>query len=1049
MKKTILIFLFFAAFAGLNQAAFASNASTIAGPNGDYIRVNQIGYLTTDTKVAIAFANTSLSAQTFSIINNVGGAVVYGPMPLVAGTAYAPFSTLYNLDFSSYQPSSAVTCYVQLSDGTKSVTFGVGPCVYQNTEESALNFFRGQNCGTGNWYSGAECHMAPGTSGFTKDKDGMIVDGPNKGSLINVEGGIHDSGDWIKFMITTAWVDQILLFSYQENPTAFQDTLGSNLQASSPNSVPDVLDESRYILSWIIEMNPNATTFYYDVADGRDHDNFGNLPQNDTESYSAAGVANEGDGSNYGTVTSGYRAVYGGANDQGGTNNAARAAAALAMGYQIWNASGTSFQDTAFAASCLTHAENLYALAKSQNSEMTDVDDFYTENTFSNYADYPEMQMAAVQLYKATGTASYLTDAQNFSSNVGSGGGELDWNQNNFLANYCLYQVSPTTAVMNAMKADLNADLSISNANPYGLGYAYVWGTMENATSLVSMCQLWKKLNPADTTFDKMGTFNRDFLLGRNPWGVCFLQGMGTVYPLHPQHNVAMAIYPTIITGCPIEGPDTYKEYKSQGISLSNGTDPYGAFDNNATGGGWCYHDDNEDYVTNEVTSSHAAWVVNVLGNLAAASCSVATTPTNTATKTFTRTYTPTVTSTATLTFTATISSTFTNTVSSTATSTATRTITNTPANTMTPTFTNSITNTPANTSTSTFTATLTNTFTKTATQTSTNTYTSTVSSTFTNTPLTPVPTATATLSSTSTGTATFTASLTASSTKTLTPTATNTLTFTSTTTHTFTTTPVLTNTFTNTATSTPTATSTMSSTATKTFTNVFTPTATFSLTATTTSTNTATWTNSATATCTATPTLTKTPTKTSTATSTFTTSFTATFTPTFTRTQVPPTNTPTLSSGCAGIPNWNGNFVAYASGQKVNYNGEVYQCLQGHTSEPNWMPPAVPALWKDLGPCGSTPTSALLASPVVFPNPVTSTTATLQLPVSNATNVKVQVFTTGFREIQTVAAAQVAGDTMAISMMDKSGKCFANGLYYFVIHANGQRWVNKVLVLR
>jgi len=132
-----------------------------------------------------------------------------------------------------------------------------------------------------------------------------------------------------------------------------------------------------------------------------------------------------------------------------------------------------------------------------------------------------------------------------------------------------------------------------------------------------------------------------------------------------------------------------------------------------------------------------------------------------------------------------------------------------------------------------------------------------------------------------------------------------------------------------------------------------------------------------------------------------------------------------------------------------VDYNGEVYQCIQGHTSEQNWMPPAVPALWKDLGPCGSAPTSALLAGPVVFPNPVTSTMATLQMPVSNATNVKVQIFTLSFREVQSVSMAQIAGDTMALSMMDKSGKLFANGLYYFVIHANGQRWVNKVLVLR
>ena len=98
----------------------------------------------------------------------------------------------------------------------------------------------------------------------------MVVDGPNKGLAIDVEGGLHDSGDWIKFMITMAWVDEGILFSYQENPTVFGDIYGSNLQTGG-NGVPDVLDEGRYILDFIIKMNPNSTTFYYDVADGRDH----------------------------------------------------------------------------------------------------------------------------------------------------------------------------------------------------------------------------------------------------------------------------------------------------------------------------------------------------------------------------------------------------------------------------------------------------------------------------------------------------------------------------------------------------------------------------------------------------------------------------------------------------------------------------------------------------------------------------------------------------------------------------------------------------------
>jgi hypothetical protein len=141
---------------------------------------------------------------------------------------------------------------------------------------------------------------------------------------------------------------------------------------------------------------------------------------------------------------------------------------------------------------------------------------------------------------------------------------------------------------------------------------------------------------------------------------------------------------------------------------------------------------------------------------------------------------------------------------------------------------------------------------------------------------------------------------------------------------------------------------------------------------------------------------------------------------------------------------------VAYSVGQKVSYNGELYQCIQAHTSEPNWEPPVVPALWKDLGPCGSTPTASLTTqSPVVYPNPVTSTTANIQMPLTDPTNVKVQIFTISFREVQTINIPQVMGNTLAVSLMDKSGMTLGNGLYYFVIHASNQKWVEKVLVLR
>ncbi|MFD1150508.1 alpha-lytic protease prodomain-containing protein [Saccharothrix hoggarensis] len=38
---------------------------------------------------------------------------------------------------------------------------------------------------------------------------------------------------------------------------------------------------------------------------------------------------------------------------------------------------------------------------------------------------------------------------------------------------------------------------------------------------------------------------------------------------------------------------------------------------------------------------------------------------------------------------------------------------------------------------------------------------------------------------------------------------------------------------------------------------------------------------------------------------------------------------------------------VAYTTGSLVTYDGVGYRCLQGHTSQPGWDPPAVPALWE------------------------------------------------------------------------------------------------------
>ncbi|SEF27279.1 Protocatechuate 3,4-dioxygenase beta subunit [Amycolatopsis pretoriensis] len=63
------------------------------------------------------------------------------------------------------------------------------------------------------------------------------------------------------------------------------------------------------------------------------------------------------------------------------------------------------------------------------------------------------------------------------------------------------------------------------------------------------------------------------------------------------------------------------------------------------------------------------------------------------------------------------------------------------------------------------------------------------------------------------------------------------------------------------------------------------------------------------------------------------------------TSTSNPPTSNPPTSTPPGGTT-WAVG-TSYAAGARVTYGGQGYVCLQGHTAQPGWEPPAVPALWR------------------------------------------------------------------------------------------------------
>src|SRR5574344_1629358 len=74
-----------------------------------------------------------------------------------------------------------------------------------------------------------------------------------------------------------------MLFAYSKFPEAYGDKYQSNGDDGA-NGIPDILDEAKWGLDWMLKMNPDDNTFFNQIADDRDH-RLAVLPNHDTVDY--------------------------------------------------------------------------------------------------------------------------------------------------------------------------------------------------------------------------------------------------------------------------------------------------------------------------------------------------------------------------------------------------------------------------------------------------------------------------------------------------------------------------------------------------------------------------------------------------------------------------------------------------------------------------------------------------------------------------------------------------------------------------------------------
>src|SRR6266542_1378682 len=589
----LTVFLFFSLLSHAPKTAVAVNSL-----QQTFIRVNQLGYRPADPKSAIALGHEPLP-QKFVVIDAVTGRIVFEGVAKPVSGRWGQFDYHADLDFSPLQRSGKYS--VRLGDAHSS-QFEISATVYTELPDQLLEFMREQRCGY-NPFVNAVCHSF----------DGRTAYGPlPAGTYIDARGGWHDAGDLLKYLLTSSNATAQMLLAYQlqkqnghgMHARIFRDDFNS-LGQPGANGSADVLDEARWGLDWMLKLHPAPDQLYHQVADDRDHKGW-RLPQNETVDY--------------GWGAGSYRVVYYAdgkpqglrqyqSDSNGVANLAGRYAAAMALGYQIWK---TDPRLHDYAQKSLRAGKEVYALGKAKEGVQQGISYgvfcWYEEKIWAD-----DMEWGAAELLRATGNTRYLRDAKRYALLAASESwmGRAETGHYQFypfmnLGHLRLYDLVDTR-FQNILAAyyreGIERCLQAGENNPYRAGVPFIWCSNNLVVALATQCWAYESMT-GDGRYREFAAKQRDWLFGRNPWGISMFTGIpgdGT-YP-KDVHLFSNAILKRMVRGGLVDGPVYRKVFLTlKGVTIAE-PDPFAAFQDERA----VYHDDIRDYSTNEPTMDGTA----------------------------------------------------------------------------------------------------------------------------------------------------------------------------------------------------------------------------------------------------------------------------------------------------------------------------------------------------------------------------------------------------------------------------------------------------------
>ncbi|WP_212914862.1 glycoside hydrolase family 9 protein [Streptomyces sp. TS71-3] len=570
---------------------------------GSPVRVNQVGYLPAGPKTGV-FVTDADDPAAWSLKNAAGAEVASGTTT-PRGVDASSGQKVQSFDFSGVTaPGDGYT--VTIGDQT-SEPFSIGAGVYSELRKDALQYFYVERSGTpirgdlvGDAWARPAGHLnvAPnrGDNGVS-----CVATAPCSYTL-NAAGGWYDAGDQGKYVVNGGIAASQLLSSFERTltaPGASKGALGDGKLRvpERGNGVPDILDEARWELAFLLSMQVPKGQKLAGMAHHKLHDaQWTALPTQPTDDDQPREL------------------------HPPSTAATLNLAAAAAQGARLFRG-----YDRAFSDKLLTAARTAYAAAVAHPAVYAPATDSVGGGAYNDDNVTDEFYWAAAELYITTGTSTYR-DAVLRSPLWGKGAdifpqGGFSWGSTAALGALDLATVpNGLTARQRAeVRGEVTAAADGYAADAakaaYGMPYApegghWVWGSnsqvLNNAVVLATAADLTGAAKYRNAVLGAV-----DYVLGENPMNQSYVTGFGE-RSTQNEHNRIYAhqldsdlAHP--IAGSMAGGPDSSLEDPKAEQKLAGCV------------GAMCYIDDIESYSTNEMAinwNAPLAWVASYVDDL-------------------------------------------------------------------------------------------------------------------------------------------------------------------------------------------------------------------------------------------------------------------------------------------------------------------------------------------------------------------------------------------------------------------------------------------------